>query len=95
MTLLDELRETGRMAWTDQHRGWLASPEDIVDALTSEGFEESEREMAWTRSGEAMGGIWQGQNLRTGAVACAIWVNRDEPHRALVFLHIDGEPLAA
>jgi hypothetical protein len=81
MTLLDELRETGRMTWTDQHRGWLASPEDIVDALTSEGFEEYKREMAWTRSGETMGGIRQGQDLRTGAVACAIWVNCVPAHR--------------
>ena len=95
MTRLDELRGTGRMAWTDQHRGWLASPEDIVDALTGEGFEECKREMAWTRSGEALGGLWQGLNLRTGDVACAIWVNSDDSHRALVFVHVGGEPPAA
>ena len=51
--------------------------------------------MAWTRSGEAVGGLWQALNLRTGAVACAIWVNRDDPHRALVFVHVGGAPLAA
>ena len=51
MTRLDEVRDTGRMAWADQHRGWLASPEDLGDALISEGFEEYKREMAWTRTG--------------------------------------------
>ena len=43
MTRLEEVRDTGRMAWADQHRGWLASPEDIGDALISEGFEEYKR----------------------------------------------------
>ena len=45
--------------------------------------------------GELAAGIWQGLNLRTGAVASAIWVNRSDPNRAVVFLHIDGEPVAA
>ena len=39
--------------------------------------------------------MWQGLNLRTGAGASVIWVNRDDPRRAVVFLHIDGEPVAA
>ena len=89
------LREQGRIAWAEEHRWWVAAPEDIISALTNDGFEEYKSELIWTRGGEAAGGIWQGLNLRTGAVASAIWVNRDDPRRAVVFLHIDGEPVAA
>ena len=89
------LREQGRNTWVEEHEGWVAAPENVVSALTNDGFEECKRELVWTRGGEAVGGIWQGLNLRTGAVASAIWVNRDDPRRAVVFLHIDGEPVAA
>jgi hypothetical protein len=95
MHAVNVLREQGRIAWAEEHRGWVGSPEDVVGALTNDGFEEYKREQIWTRGGEAAGGMWQGLNLRTGAVASAIWVNRDDPRRAVVFLHIDGEPVAA
>ncbi|MBI2203000.1 MAG: hypothetical protein HYU41_03970 [Candidatus Rokubacteria bacterium] len=95
MHAVNALREQGRIAWTEDHRGWVASPEDVVRALTNDGFEESKRELLWTCGGEAAGGMWEGLNLRTGAVASVIWVNRDDPRCAVVFLHIDGEPVAA
>lgn len=95
MPAVKALREQGRIAWAEEHRGWVAAPEDVVSALRNDGFEEYKRELVWTRGGEAAAGMWQGLNLRTGAVASAIWVNRDDPRRAVVFLHIDGEPVAA
>ena len=95
MQAVNELREQGRIAWAEEHRGWVAAPEDVVSALTNHGFAAYKREVLRTPGGEAAGGMWQGLNLRTGAVASAIWVNRDDPRRAVVFLHIDGEPVAA
>ena len=35
------------------------------------------------------GGVWQGLNAQTGAVASAVWVRGNE--RSLVFIEIDGE----
>ena len=44
MTGLDGLRGHGRMIWIDAERGWVAAPEEIVNALSSDGFEECKRE---------------------------------------------------
>jgi hypothetical protein len=41
------------------------------------------------------GGVWQGINQRTGAVASAIWGNRLLGPQALVVLTMDGESLRA
>jgi len=46
---LNELREQGRMTWIEAERGWGAEPEDIVDALSSDGFEECKRETTTSR----------------------------------------------
>jgi len=75
---LDELRKQGRMTWIEAEHGWSAALEDIVDALSKNGFEESKR-------------VWQGVNAVTGSVASAIWVGRPSRARATVFLAIDGE----
>lgn len=93
MHAVDVLREEGRMTWVGESGGWTASPEDVVSALTKDGFEECKRALVWTRGGESAGGLWQGLDLRTGAVASAIWVNHSGPDRAVVFLHIDGKAL--
>jgi hypothetical protein len=37
------------MAWIDEEHGWVAAPEDIMNALSSEGFEECKREMTTSR----------------------------------------------
>jgi len=39
------------------------------------------------------GGIWQGLDERTGAVASAIWVRGDDRERAVVFVDVDGTPV--
>jgi hypothetical protein len=94
MQQLDELREHGRMKWIERDHGWLARPDDVVDALSREGFEEYKRAITtspWGR--EATGGVWQGLNRKTGAVASAIWVNRTPGEECLVFIDVDGKPI--
>ena len=31
----DELRKQGQMTWIEEEPGWVAAPEDVVDALVS------------------------------------------------------------
>ncbi len=90
----NELREQGRMTWIEQEHGWVAAPEEIMNALSSDGFEECKREMTTSRRDRRpAGGVWQGVNTRTGSEASAIWVNRPAWHQAIVFIDIDGESL--
>ena len=94
MTGLNELREQGRMTWTEEEHGWVAAPEDIANALATDGFAECKRELTTSRrDSRPAGGVWQGLNTRTGSVASAIWVNRLTSPNAIVFIAIDGESL--
>jgi hypothetical protein len=87
---LMELCRGGRMHWTGE--GWLAEPDEVVDALAREGFQECKREIARNPASHAQsGGVWQGLNTQTGAVASAVWVRGNE--RSLVFIEIDGHRL--
>ena len=87
---LMELCRGGRMHWTGE--GWLAEPDEVVDALAREGFQECKREIARNPESHAQsGGVWQGLNAQTGAVASAVWVRGNE--RSLVFIEIDGHRL--
>ena len=72
-------------------RAWVANPSEIIDALVGEGYAEYRHEVARLGSGdEPPGGIWQGLNARTGAVASAIWVRAAPERKALVFVVFDG-----
>lgn len=86
----DRLRQLclgGRMRRNGE--GWLAEPDEVVAALASEGFQECKREVARDPSSRAQsGGVWQGLNTETGAVASAVWVRGGE--QPLVFIEIDG-----
>ena len=94
MNGFNELREQGRMTWIEPEHGWVAVPEDIVSALSTDGFEECKRESTTSRRDlRPAGGVWQGVDTRTGSVASAIWVNRPWWHQAIVFIDIDGESL--
>lgn len=85
-----DLRQAGRLKWAAGPGAWQAEPEDVVQALTGEGFEECKREiLRGGRNRAPAGGVWQGLNARTGAVASAIWVRTGE-QRPLVFIDIDG-----
>jgi hypothetical protein len=74
MRTVDVLRGQGTIAWTEEHRAWVASPKEVVGLLTNQGFAEYKREQIRTRSGEVAAGLWEGLDLRTGALASAIWV---------------------
>jgi hypothetical protein len=85
MTGLDELREQGRMTWIEQEHGWVAAPEEIVKALSKDGFEECTRETTTSRRDRGpAGGAWQGVEARTGSVASAMWVTPPAWHQAIV-----------
>ena len=89
---LNELREQGRMTWIEAEHGWAAAPDNIVDALSKDGFEECTRETTTSRRDlRPAGGDWQGVNTGTGSVASAIWMNPPPRARAVVFIAIDGE----
>lgn len=95
MSGLDDLRATGRMTWMEAERGWIAAPEEIVEAFAKDGFEECKREMTTSRrDSRPAGGVWQGLNTNTGSVASAIWVNRAAWPQAVVFITVDGEPVS-
>src|SRR5262249_11607019 len=94
MKALRDLMSEGRIAWAPEARGWIAQPGDIVDALAREGFAEFKADAA--RSGRdraPAGGLWQGLDARTGAVASAVWVRGDGDGRAVVYVDIDGTPV--
>ena len=94
MDALRELVREGRIAWAPETRAWLGEPGDIVDALAREGFAEFKADAARTRRDRApAGGIWQGLDTRTGAVASAIWIRGHADERAVVFLDVDGIPV--
>ena len=89
---LNELCVDGRMQWSMGQRCWSAEPAEVVDALRDDGFQEYKAAEARTgRDRAASGGVWQGLNARTGAVASAIWVRRPEESRPSVFIEIDGQ----
>jgi hypothetical protein len=94
MTGLNELCEQGKMTWIAQEHGWVAAPEEMLKALSKDGFDECKREMTTSRRDKRpAGGVWQGVDTLTGSVASAIWVNRPAWHQAIVFIAIDGESL--
>ena len=83
MTGVNALREHNRITWIEQEHGWIAAPEDVVNVLSGEGFEECKRETTTSRRDRhPAGGLWQGINTRTGSVASAIWVTRPARHHA-------------
>jgi len=89
----DQLRAHGRMVWLGPARGWMADPEDVVGALSQDGFQEVKREVARLPRRPPTGGVWQGLNHQTGAVASAIWVTRAQTEGPLMFIDIDGNPI--
>ena len=89
---LVELHDQGRMTWTERERGWVAVPDEVVNAFARGGFEECKRVTTTSRRDlRPAGGVWQGVNQATGSVASAIWVTRAAQRDALVFIEIDGE----
>lgn len=91
---VSDLREESRMTWSEHEHGWVGAPEEVLNALSRDGFEECKREMTTSRRDrQPAGGLWQGVDHRTGSVASAIWVNRPTRHHAIVFIEVDGQLL--
>lgn len=89
---IDDLKREGRMRWLAAEQAWQARPDEVLDALARDGFQEYKREIA--RSGrDVNGGMWQGINTRTGAVASAVWIRGAPTDQATVYIVIDGRPL--
>ncbi len=94
MTGFNAIREHSRITWIEGEHGWIAAPDDIVNVLSNEGFEECKRETTTSRRDrQPAGGVWQGVDPRTGSVASAVWVNHAAWPHALVFVEVDGESL--
>jgi hypothetical protein len=94
MNHLDELQRRGAMTWLVEEQAWVADPEQVVRALADGGFQEYRREVARRhRTRGAGGGMWQGQDPRTGVVATVIWVACATPPETHVFVEIDGRPV--
>ena len=88
------LQTRGGMTWTGI--AWVARPGEVIEALAHDGFEEYRREVARIGTDrEPPGGVWQGLNRETGAVASAIWVRRPATVGAIIFIDIDGHPVEA
>ncbi len=86
---LNGLQRTGRIRWAPVERMWIGDADEITRALSDEGFEQCKREIVRDdRHGDAIGGLWQGLNARTGAVSSAIWIRQGSA--ALVVVQIDG-----
>jgi hypothetical protein len=90
---LNELRDDGRMHWLDRAQAWRAEPDDITNALAADGFQECKRETARVPRGGATGGVWQGVDHKTGAVASTIWTRDPSTNFPIVFITINGNPL--
>jgi hypothetical protein len=91
MTGLDQLRAQGRMTWIATERGWAAALEDVVLALTDDGFVECKRAMTTSRRDrQPAGGLWEGVDARTGSVASLIWESHEASPRPIIFLTVDG-----
>src|SRR5437870_11249711 len=64
---LNELRQSGKIQWSENAHAWAAQPRDVVEALAHAGF--AEYKLVVTRSRRdrpPTGCVWQGLNLQTG-----------------------------
>ncbi|MDO8476436.1 MAG: hypothetical protein Q7W02_09630 [Candidatus Rokubacteria bacterium] len=61
MPTLNDLYKQGRMTWTEQGKGWIGRPEEMLGALATDGFYECHRERAASPSGRRpTEGAWDG-----------------------------------
>jgi len=90
---LNELRDGGRMHWLDHAQAWRAEPDDVTNALAADGYQECKREVARVPRAGATGGVWQGMDHKTGAVASTVWTREPNTGAPIVFITINGNPL--
>jgi hypothetical protein len=93
MRAFSELRQKRRMSWMVQQHGWVAVPEEIVNALSNEGFEECSKPTTSRYDHHPAAGLWQGVHPRTGSAASASWVKCPARHHTLVFIEVVRSPV--
>lgn len=96
MATLNDLYKKGRMTWTEQEKGWVGRPEEVLGALETDGFHECHRERTASPSGRPpTEGTWDGINPHTRSVASVTWAVRQAAEPPMVFIEIDGESITA
>jgi hypothetical protein len=94
MRYLDKLERRAALRWRADEHAWVGDHEAVVRVLADEGFQEYKRETARGKHARlARGGMWQGLDQRTGAVATVIWVVHTTPPETHVFVEVDGQPI--
>jgi hypothetical protein len=82
------------MTWTAQEGGWTGRPEEVLDALATDGFHKCQRDLPASPPGRRPAdGTWEGVNPHTKSVASVAWVLRLAPEPATVFIEIDGDTI--
>jgi hypothetical protein len=94
MPTLNDLYKQRRMTWTEQGKGWVGRPEEVLGALVTDGFYECQRGRRMSPSDRQLTeGAWDGVNPRTRSVASVTWTVPRAPEPPLVFIEIDGESI--
>jgi hypothetical protein len=94
MPTLNDLYKQRRMTWTEQGKGWVGRPEEVLSALVTDGFYECQRGRRTSPSDRQLTeGAWDGVNPRTRSVASVTWTVPRAPEPPLVFIEIDGESI--
>jgi hypothetical protein len=96
MPSLNDLCERGRMTWTAQGEGWAGRPEEVLDALATDGFHKCQRDLPASSHGrQPADGTWEGVNPRMKSVASVAWLLRLPPEPPTVFIEIDGDTITS
>ena len=93
-TNLNTLRARGRMTWSESEHGWIASPDEVRDALAADGFHECVRDPARPEvAPPTESGVWLGVNPTTRTVASLTWTPRAPGLSTTVHIEIDGQSI--
>ena len=91
---LNDLYRQGRMTWTEQGKGWIGRPEEVLGALATDGFYECHRERPVSPIGRrSTEGAWDVVNRHTRSLASVTWTTRRAPELPMVFIEIDGDSI--
>ena len=94
MPSLHDLYKRGRMTWMEQGKGWIGRPDEVLEALATDGFSECHREGPPSPSARRpTGGAWDGVNPHTRSVASVTWTGRRAAEPPMVFIEIDGDAI--
>ncbi len=90
-THFDELVSTGKIVWSEDDRGWIGAPRDVIEALSQQGYAGFKHETTTAgRDRVPLGGLWQGLDLGTGEVASIVWRRRTDTPFAVLVVELAG-----